>query len=103
MSLSIEIPFVPEGTTSVWAQYSVSSENRGALQKVLKENDIPTAVYYPKPLHLQSAFSSLGYKEGDFQVSEKVAQTIFSLPMHPYLTDGQIDRIVQVIKQALDG
>ena len=98
----LEIPFVPESVTSVWAQYSVLSDHKEMLQTMLKENGIPTAVYYPKPLHLQTAFSSLGYKEGDFPVSEKVSQTIFSLPMHPYLKDDQIDRIVQVIKQALD-
>jgi UDP-2-acetamido-2-deoxy-ribo-hexuluronate aminotransferase len=98
----LEVPFVPEGMTSVWAQYSVLSDHKEMLQTMLKENGIPTAVYYPKPLHLQTAFSSLGYKEGDFPVSEKVSQTIFSLPMHPYLKDDQIDRIVQVIKQALD-
>jgi len=98
----LEIPFVPESVTSVWAQYSVLSGQREKLQTALKESGIPTAVYYPKSLHLQGAFSILGYKEGNFQVSEKVSQTIFSLPMHPYLKDGQIDRIVQVIKQALD-
>jgi len=98
----LEIPFVPESVTSVWAQYSVLSDHKAMLQTMLKENGIPTAVYYPKPLHLQTAFSSLGYKEGDFPISEQVSQTIFSLPMHPYLKDDQIDWIVQVIKQALD-
>lgn len=99
----LEIPFVPEGMTSVWAQYSVLSDQREKLQTALKESGIPTAVYYPKPLHLQSAFSSLGYKKGDFPVSEKVSQTIFSLPMHPYLKNEQIDFIVQVIKAPLGG
>ena len=97
----LEVPVVPEGMTSVWAQYSVLSDQKESLQTALKENGIPTAVYYPKPLHLQTAFSSLGYKEGAFPVSEKVSQMIFSLPMHPYLKNEQIDRIVQVIKTAL--
>jgi len=97
----VEVPFVPEGVTSVWAQYSVLSDQKESLQAALKENGIPTAVYYPKPLHLQTAFSSLGYKEGNFPVSEKASQMIFSLPMHPYLKNEQINRIVQVIKAAL--
>jgi len=97
----LEIPFVPEGMTSVWAQYSVLSDHKETLQTVLKENGIPTAVYYPKPLHLQSAFSNLGYKKEDFPISERTSQRIFSLPMHPYLKNEQIDFIVQVIKAAL--
>lgn len=99
----VEVPFVPEGVTSVWAQYSVLSDQKESLQTALKENGIPTAVYYPKPLHLQTAFSSLGYKEGAFPVSEKASQMIFSLPMHPYLKNEQIERIVEVIKTALGG
>jgi dTDP-4-amino-4,6-dideoxygalactose transaminase len=97
----VEIPFVPEGVTSVWAQYSVLSDQREILQTALKENSIPTAVYYPKPLHLQAAFSIMGYKEGDFPVSEDVSRRIFSLPMHPYLKNEHIDRIVGIIRRTL--
>jgi len=99
----LEIPFTPEGMTSVWAQYSVLSDHKDTLQTVLKENGIPTAVYYPKPLHLQTAFSNLGYKKEDFPISERTSQRIFSLPMHPYLKNEQIDFIIQVIKTALGG
>lgn len=60
-------------------------QQRTALQNILKEAQIPTAVYYPKPLHLQSAFSYLGYRNGDLQASEDCAGRIFSLPIHPYL------------------
>lgn len=59
------------------------------------------AVYYPKPLHLQTAFQYLEYREGDFPISEDSSRRIFSLPMHPYLRDEQIDRIVSVIKEFL--
>ena len=91
-------PCLPEGYTSVWAQYSVLAKNgkhRSALQSRLKEAGIPTAIYYPKPLHLQTAFASLGYKEGDFPVSEDCACRIFSLPMHPYLTKEEQGKVVQ--------
>jgi dTDP-4-amino-4,6-dideoxygalactose transaminase len=73
---------------SAWAQYSLltkSGDQRNAIINELKDAGIPTAIYYPKPLHLQTAFASLAYKEGDFPVSENCAKRIFSLPMHPYL------------------
>ena len=64
----------------------------------LKEAGIPTAIYYPKPLHLQTAFSYLGYRQGEFPVSEYVSERIFSLPMHPYLDqDAQLE-IARVLK-----
>ena len=86
---SSPLPF-RKGYKSAWAQYSVlaaDEQHRTDLQNKLKEAGIPTAIYYPTPLHLQSAFSGLGYKKGDFPVSEESAERIFSLPMHPYLTE----------------
>jgi UDP-2-acetamido-2-deoxy-ribo-hexuluronate aminotransferase len=64
----------------------------------LTAQEIPTAVHYPVPLHLQEAFADLGYKEGDFPVSEEVSTQIMSLPMSPYLTEAQQDFIVNAIK-----
>jgi len=87
------LPFVFEQATSVWAQYSVRVQDRDELQAKLKEQSIPTAVHYPLPLHLQEAFAYLGYKEGDFPVSERVSCEIMSLPMNPYLSDDEIDYI----------
>ena len=95
----VKVPHVPSGSTSVWAQYSVLFERREVLQENLKKAGIPTAVYYPKPLHLQEAFSSLGYREGDFPVSEEISRKVFSLPMHPYLSDETIEQIASVIKE----
>ena len=97
---NVKTPYIPEGNTSVWAQYSVladSSEHRSFLMNKLKENDIPSVIYYPKPLHLQDAFKHLGYSKGDFPISEDTASRIFSLPMHPYLTDEEIEKICRVI------
>jgi dTDP-4-amino-4,6-dideoxygalactose transaminase len=94
-------PSIPTGYKSVWAQYSIlakDAEHRSELQKKLNENGIPTAIYYPKPLHLQTAFSSLGYREGDFPLSEDYSQRIFSLPMHPYLIQNEQDKIAKVIR-----
>lgn len=99
-SSSLIPPQAPENCLSVWAQYSVlagDEQHRSALQNKLKEAGIPTAVYYPKPLHLQTAFAFLGYREGDFPVSEDYARRIFSLPMHPYLREEDQERIVGVL------
>ncbi|MDZ7695419.1 MAG: DegT/DnrJ/EryC1/StrS family aminotransferase [Deltaproteobacteria bacterium] len=90
-------PFIPGEMTSVWAQYSVLAEDAEARKRVqagLNEAGVPTAIYYPRPLHLQSAFSGLGYTSGDFPVSEDVGSRIFSIPMHPYLTEAVQRRIV---------
>jgi len=84
-------PYLPSGARSAWAQYSILAKSEGhrtVVMNNLAESKIPTAIYYPKPLHMQSAFSSLGYRIGDFPISEDIAGKIFSLPMHPYLTES---------------
>ena len=80
---AVGVPIVLENNVSAWAQYSVVHNERGKIMNNLKENGIPAAIYYPKPLHLQTAFSRLGYTEGEFPVAEEIAGKIFSLPMHP--------------------
>jgi len=92
--LGISPPTVAQNTTSAWAQYSIRVKNRDRVQEKLKKAGIPTAVHYPVPLHLQECFAYLGYKKGDFAVSEIVSQEIMSLPMNPYLTDEEIEYIV---------
>jgi dTDP-4-amino-4,6-dideoxygalactose transaminase len=93
---------IPTGSRSAWAQYSLlaqDGEHRGQVQARLKSAGIPTAVYYPLPLHLQGAFLSLGYAAGEFPVSEDCAARIFSLPMHPYLAEEDQERITQALKE----
>jgi len=97
---AVTVPFVQEWNISAWAQYSVLHPHRETLIDKLKEKGIPTAIYYPLPLHLQEAFLHLGYQTGDFPVSEKTAEEIFSLPMHPYLPREDQDRIIEIIKTA---
>ncbi|RMH97447.1 MAG: DegT/DnrJ/EryC1/StrS family aminotransferase, partial [Calditrichaeota bacterium] len=94
----VETPVVKPDRTSVWAQYSVLSDQREKLMAQLKENGIPTAIYYPRPLHLQTAYQYLGYQSGDFPVAENVAQRIFSLPMHPYLTPEEQEYVKEKVK-----
>lgn len=98
---SLLTPHVPVGYASVWAQYSLLTKDekcRTDLMKKLQDNKIPTAIYYPKPLHLQTAFAYLRYKKDDFPMSEDCASRIFSLPMHPYLTESEQKNIANVLK-----
>ena len=97
-------PVVPAGYQSVWAQYSLLARDeaqRDAIMKKMQAAGIPTVIYYPRPLHLQGAFSFLGYRAGDFPVSEDCARRIFSLPMHPYLGETDQDRIVAALLEAI--
>ncbi|WP_116771604.1 DegT/DnrJ/EryC1/StrS family aminotransferase [Maribacter litoralis] len=86
-------PEIEKGRTSVWAQYTIRVKDRTALQSSLKEVGIPTAVHYPIPMHLQECFAYLGYKIGDFPISEICANEVMSLPMNPYLSDQEIEYI----------
>lgn len=99
--LPLTVPAVPEGYLSAWAQYSLLTEDEAQRQSMLdrlKAAGVPTAIYYPRPLHLQKAFADLGHRTGDFPVTENVAGRIFSVPMHPYLTDETIGHIVHAMK-----
>jgi dTDP-4-amino-4,6-dideoxygalactose transaminase len=94
-------PHIPAGRKSAWAQYSILAKNgadRTASMERLKAAGIPTAIYYPIPLHLQAAFAYLGYQPGAFPCSEEAADRIFSLPMHPYLKYGDIILISGLIQ-----
>jgi UDP-2-acetamido-2-deoxy-ribo-hexuluronate aminotransferase len=97
-SADVVTPFIENENTSVYAQYSIRAKDRAAMVAKLSEQAIPTAVHYPMPLHLQEAFIYLGYKAGDFPLSERVSEEIMSLPMSPYLTNEQQEFIVKAIK-----
>ena len=97
----VETPYVPEGYKSVWAQYSVISEHREAIQAALKEQGIPTAVYYPIPCHLATAFADLGYTKGDMPNSEWASERIFSLPMHSYVEEDFAMRVADIIRSVV--
>ena len=99
-TVDVITPQVPDGYCSAWAQYSVLATDQAARQVILdrlKLAGVPTMIYYTKPLHLQKAFTKLGYQVGDFPVSEQASERIFSLPMHPYLDNKVIAAIVQAM------
>ena len=97
----VQTPFIPDGYYSSWAQYTITLENkeqRDSLQRHLKEQGIPSMVYYPRPLHTQTVFANLGQDPSLFPNSRKAAETVLSLPMHPYLP---LDIVTLITEQLL--
>jgi dTDP-4-amino-4,6-dideoxygalactose transaminase len=97
------VPRVAPGSTSVWAQYTLRlpAGRREPLAAELKAQGIPTAVYYPKPVHHQDAYRHFPVAEGGAPVSERLAGEVISLPMHAYLDEPTQDRIIAAVRQAL--
>jgi dTDP-4-amino-4,6-dideoxygalactose transaminase len=96
-------PTVPAGATSVWAQYTIrlSAGRRDAFAAALKAEGIPTAIYYPIPLHLQQAYKNYPVGKGGVSVSARLAGEVISLPMHAYLDEATQDRIIDAARRAL--
>jgi dTDP-4-amino-4,6-dideoxygalactose transaminase len=94
---AIRLPHEPSWAKPVYHLYVIRVEDRQGLQKHLAEANIGTGIHYPIPLHLQKAYASLGYKQGDFPVSERVASEIVSLPMFPGLGSDEQNRVAQEI------
>jgi dTDP-4-amino-4,6-dideoxygalactose transaminase len=99
------VPRVEAGSTSVWAQYTlrVGAARRNAIASALKARGIPTAVYYPLPLHQQTAYRAFPTAGNGCPVSERLATEVLSLPMHPYLGEEIQDRIIATTAELLTG
>ena len=95
-------PCVRPGNTHVYAQYTIRVTDRDRLGERLKAAGIPNAVYYPKCLHEQPVFAGLGFRLGDFPQAEAASRGVISLPMHPFLSEADQDRVVDAVKAALD-
>ena len=96
----VKTPFTPENFRSSWAQYTLiaeSEEAREAYKSSLSAKSIPTAVYYPAPMHRLTALEAYGFNEGDYPVSEKMSKQVFSLPMHAFMGDQDISEISSTI------
>ncbi len=94
----VKIPLRAEFSTHAFHQYTIQAEGRDELKMYLDAKGIPSMVYYPKALHLQDAYKSLGYKLGDFPIAERLTQNVLSLPMHTELDTEQMEYIVEAIK-----
>lgn len=97
----VTVPVVPNGFYSSWAQYTIQlkdKETRDSLQKKLKEDGIPSMIYYPKPMHKQQAFEESLYQTADCLNTQQLCDTVLSLPMHPYLSEPDINLIVSKVQ-----
>ena len=99
LSKILQTPVIKPNRSSAWAQYTLRVKNRDALQLILKENGIPTSVFYPIPLHLQECFQYLGHQQGDFSISEKASNEVMSIPMNSFLADDQIDYVINMLRE----
>lgn len=98
------LPYVKEGYRSSWAQYTIqlpTSIDRNSLQSKLKEKGIPTMLYYMKPMHLQGAFKGTDSEMAECPVTVDLCNRVLSLPMHPYMTEEQIELIVEELKNVI--
>ncbi len=91
----VHIPEIPDDTISSWAQYTIQVENRDEVQARLKAAGIPSMVYYPRTMSRQTAFAHLN--QSPCPVADRLSQTVLSLPMHPYLTDEEIELVASII------
>lgn len=96
----VEVPLIPEGFHSSFAQYTIklnNKEQRDGLKAKLKEQGIPSMIYYPKPMHKQEAFMDIELNENLFKVTNELCDIVLSLPMHPYMSEENIEQVAAVI------
>lgn len=95
----VTTPETPADRKHIFHQYTIRTERRDDLLNYLKAAGIPSAIYYPVPLHLQKAYQNLGYKHGDFPVAEKLSTDVLSLPMHPHLKEEEVEFVASRIRE----
>ncbi len=102
---AVQPPVIRNDRTSVYAQYTIRIPDgrRDSVARRLAEHDIPCAIHYPLPLHRQKVFSSLGIPDGALPESEKAANEVLSLPMHPFITEEEQERVVSALAEAIQG
>jgi dTDP-4-amino-4,6-dideoxygalactose transaminase len=99
--LPIALPRHYQDSDPVWHCYVIEHEQRDSLRSQLLEIGIETGIHYPVPIHLQHAYSSLGYRAGDFPVTEAFSRRCLSLPIYPELSDTQIQKIATVLHEVV--
>jgi len=97
LSDSLKVPNIKPNRLSAWSQYTIRVNGRNNVQAKLKENGVPTSVYYSVPLHLQECFQYLNYKQGDFPISEKASKEVLSLPINAFLSSNEIKYITNLL------
>ncbi|HEY5039856.1 MAG TPA: DegT/DnrJ/EryC1/StrS family aminotransferase [bacterium] len=99
--LSLRVPQTPSGVRHVYHVYPILLEKRDKLQEYLMSRGVQTNIHYPIPVHLQKAYSDLGYKAGDFPVTEKACDQLLSLPLYPEMTEAQVDEVAEAVRDGL--
>jgi len=94
----VETPFVDQKAKSVWAQYTIKVNNRDEFAKSLDDKGVPTAIHYRKPVHLQPAYSNFMRANEELKIAEEHSKRVLSLPMHPYLSESDQNRIISAIR-----
>jgi dTDP-4-amino-4,6-dideoxygalactose transaminase len=94
----LSVPSVIHGGVSTWAQYVIEHRDRDGLAAHLKSQGIPSAIYYPVPMHRQAPYADFPCGPGGLPVSEAKAETVLALPMHPYLTPEIQDRVIDAVR-----
>jgi UDP-2-acetamido-2-deoxy-ribo-hexuluronate aminotransferase len=97
----VTVPRVVDGSTSVWAQYTIrlpAATNRDAFAAALKAQGVPTAIYYPKSMHQQTAYKAYPVADGGLGACERLSSDVISLPMHAYLDEASQDRVIQAVR-----
>jgi dTDP-4-amino-4,6-dideoxygalactose transaminase len=103
LSGHVRTPITAEGVEHVFHLYVIETDRRDAMQQHLRSRDIATGIHYPVPIHLQEACKDLGYRVGDFPVTERAAERMLSLPMYPELTSAQVDYVSDAIEEGIRG
>lgn len=101
-ALDLVLPFVPDWADPVWHIFAVQSRDRDGLRAALTGKGIGTMIHYPIPPHMQKAYSSLGFHEGDLPISERIHRNVLSLPMGPSMDDDQVSTVIRAIKDAFE-
>ena len=102
LASAVAIPRVPEGCVSVWAQYTLTARDNAQRERIrtaLQAAGIPSAIYYPRPLHLQTAYADFPRDPRGLETAERLAERVLSLPMHPYLDAADQEEIVSAVLQ----
>lgn len=101
----VKTPVVLEGFLSSWAQYTIqlkNEEQRDGLQAYLKEHQVPSMIYYPKPMHKQEAFALCGSNEDELSVTTELCKKVLALPMHPYMEEDEIMQVVLRVREYIN-
>ena len=99
LSASVAVPVEMKYSNSVYHLYVVRTESRDELQKHLSDAGVGTGIHYPIPIHLQKAYASMGWKEGDYPETETAAKEILSLPMYAGLNENQLKHVTEAVAQ----